>query len=192
MTASDWEDGFASSVPCEPASLPPARPRVRQRNRLADYPPAVPEVADRSGEQTEFEPTAEGSDAAYAVGYGKPPHHTRFQPGRSGNPKGRPKSAKGLKTMVRETMTKRVDVRTAGGATKMSRMEAVLHKTVELAMKGNARALAEIFKLYANAVPEEEKSSQIDEAMAEDLTETDVATLEELRRFFADTEGEGS
>ena len=27
----------------------------------------------------------------YAVGYGKPPQHSRFKPGRSGNPKGRPK-----------------------------------------------------------------------------------------------------
>ena len=25
------------------------------------------------------------------VGYGKPPKHSRFQPGRSGNPRGRPK-----------------------------------------------------------------------------------------------------
>jgi Family of unknown function (DUF5681) len=32
--------------------------------------------------------------AAYAVGYGKPPAHSRFTPGRSGNPKGRPKGAR--------------------------------------------------------------------------------------------------
>ena len=32
--------------------------------------------------------------AAYAVGYGKPPAHSRFTPGQSGNPKGRPKGAR--------------------------------------------------------------------------------------------------
>ena len=32
--------------------------------------------------------------AAYAVGYGKPPAHSRFAPGRSGNSKGRPKGAR--------------------------------------------------------------------------------------------------
>lgn len=30
---------------------------------------------------------------AYAIGYGKPPHANRFQPGSSGNPKGRPRKA---------------------------------------------------------------------------------------------------
>jgi hypothetical protein len=31
------------------------------------------------------------SAAGYAVGYGKPPLHTRFRKGRSGNPLGRPR-----------------------------------------------------------------------------------------------------
>ena len=32
-------------------------------------------------------------DKPYEVGYGKPPRHTRFVKGRSGNPRGRPRKA---------------------------------------------------------------------------------------------------
>jgi hypothetical protein len=32
--------------------------------------------------------------ATYEVGYGKPPESSRFKPGQSGNPKGRPRGAK--------------------------------------------------------------------------------------------------
>ena len=34
------------------------------------------------------------SKKKFDVGYGKPPKHSRFKPGQSGNPKGRPRSSK--------------------------------------------------------------------------------------------------
>lgn len=38
------------------------------------------------------------ADRDYEVGYAKPPRHSRFKPGQSGNPKGRRKGQRGLKT----------------------------------------------------------------------------------------------
>jgi hypothetical protein len=117
------------------------------------------------------------TEAPRQVGYKNPPKETRFKPGQSGNPKGRPKTAKGLKTVVREMLTQKVSVRTPDGSKRIARIEAVLHKALELAMKGNIRALTEILKAYASAVPDITTTNAA--GVAEDLTETDRAVLDE-------------
>ena len=45
----------------------------------------------------------------YAVGYGKPPVHTRFAKGRSGNPGGRPRG-KNLTTLLQEALAETVTI----------------------------------------------------------------------------------
>ena len=146
----------------EPRPLPPVRHRVRPA--AAPQPPVE-------------EQPKQSSD--YEVGYGRPPEHTRFKPGKSGNPKGRPKGARGLNTPARELLTARVPVRTASGEKRMHRIEAVLHKAFELALKGNPRALSQVLSLYASAVPE---AAVVDASSpAEDLTATDLAILEEFK-----------
>lgn len=152
---------------------------------VADERRSLPPVRHRTRVQppTAAQPQRKTSSPDYEVGYRRPPTHTRFQPGRSGNPKGRPKAAKGLKTIARDVLTTRVPVRTASGEKKMHRIEAVLHKTVELAKKGNPRALAEILKLYASAVPE---TAAIESTTVppEELTAGDLAILEELKAVY--------
>jgi hypothetical protein len=152
--------------------MPPVRSRTRPAMQGQGNSPA-PEVT---------EPQQAKEEAGYAVGYGKPPVATRFKSGQSGNPKGRPKAAKGLGTIVRDTMSQKVAVRTPSGEKRISRIEAALHKTVELAMKGNPRALAQLIKLYADAVPEA-KSSAGEHVLIEDLTATDLAMLDELEQI---------
>ena len=43
-------------------------------------------------------------ESDYEVGYGKPPRHSRFVKGRSGNPRGRPPGTKNLKTLLSEAL----------------------------------------------------------------------------------------
>ncbi len=50
----------------------------------------------------------------YDVGYGKPPQHTRFRKGQSGNPTGRPKGARNLKTELLEELQEQILVREGG------------------------------------------------------------------------------
>ena len=76
----------------------------------------------------------------YEVGYGRPPKEHRFKSGRTGNPKGRPKGAKGEDTIFREVINTRVPMSVRGKLRKVSLLQAVWTKIADDALKGNAKA----------------------------------------------------
>ena len=127
------------------------------------------------------------SETSYAVGYRKPPAHSQFKPGESGNPKGRKKDAKGMKTLAKQMLTERISVHTAGGTKKMTRMDALLHKMVELGMKGNPRMLLGLIQLYEKSVSENLPSEAEQSSLP--LTQTDEAILEMMKDILL---GEGN
>lgn len=91
-------------------------------------------------------------EADYEVGYGKPPHETRFKPGKSGNPNGRPKGAKNkksdipakneerLKQVFIEECYREIGVRDGEKLVKMPVIQAVVRNLALNAAKGNQRA----------------------------------------------------
>ena len=192
--ATDWVEAFPEVPAASLHTLPPARKRTppdiasRAEDRqeplvrrapdevipTPDHP--VTEEAGGNSDPGLTENPGLGDDGDYAVGYKKPPLHSRFQQGRSGNPNGRPRKAKSLNTIVRETLGVKIAVHTAKGTKKISRIEAVLQKTLEQAMKGNPRAQAELIKLWRSAVPDEAVSETAHRE--EDLTAADIAMLE--------------
>lgn len=70
----------------------------------------------------------------YEVGYGKPPEHSRFKPGESGNRKGRPKMAKGGPPDVAEILSEEIAVKNAGVSRKMSSFETGVRQLVSRAL----------------------------------------------------------
>jgi hypothetical protein len=174
MNTSDFGDSNDSP---KQTSLPPARLRMRS------WPPAQPaaptvEAAQSEGLDASKAAVHQAGGRDYEVGYGKPPKHTQFRKGQSGNPKGRPPGAKGLSTIARETMTEKMPVRAGGIEKKMPRIEALIFRMFESAMKGNMRAAADLMKLYAAAVPDVSVSENA--PSADELTATDLAMLAQL------------
>ena len=80
-------------------------------------------------------------EGEYRVGYGKPPLHTRFKQGQSGNPKGRPRGAKNLASLLNEALNELVLVAEDGGRKRISKRKAAFKQLVNEAAKGNWRAL---------------------------------------------------
>jgi Family of unknown function (DUF5681) len=59
----------------------------------------------------------------YAVGYKKPPLHTRFRKGQSGNPRGRPRGSKNFSTLLADALNEPVVVTEDGRRRKISKRE---------------------------------------------------------------------
>ena len=89
----------------------------------------------------------------YEVGYGKPPSHTRFKPGQSGNPKGRPKRSQNLHSVFRDALFKKVPVTEDGRLRSMSRVEAIVTGLVAKALKGDPRAAESVLRLANQHFP---------------------------------------
>jgi hypothetical protein len=77
----------------------------------------------------------------YPVGYGKPPPHTRFAKGQSGNPRGRPPGAKNMKTLLTKALNELVVVTDQGGRRKVSKREAIVTQLVDRSAKADFKAI---------------------------------------------------
>jgi hypothetical protein len=88
-----------------------------------------------------------GSGGNYEVGYRKPPKHTQFRAGQSGNASGRRKGMRNLMTDVRRTLKVPVKVKDGGQSRKVSTQEGALMLLREKALKGDARALDRLIEL---------------------------------------------
>jgi hypothetical protein len=112
--------------------------------------------------------------ASYRVGYGKPPKQHQFQPGQSGNSKGRPKGAKNTSTLLREILDRKVEVRTGATVRKVSVREAMLMRIAGYALKGDIKSAHFLLQRY-----------DIAETAQADVLDRPYETLEEAKEALA-------
>ena len=112
-----------------------------------------------------------------AVGYRRPPVSTRFKPGQSGNPNGRPKGTLNLRTDLKEELAERIRLREGDRELKVSKQRAMLKALVAKALKGDARAANVLLGLV----------SRLFEPEPEHRGEPDLSTEDQeiLERFLA-------
>ena len=91
----------------------------------------------------------------YPVGYKKPPRHSRFKPGRSGNPRGRPKRdivKQDAQSLFAKVANAKVTVKLHGKVIRISKEEFLMRRIFQEAEKGNAAALNYFYKQTHNEI----------------------------------------
>lgn len=73
----------------------------------------------------------------YEVGYKKPPKHSQFQKGHSGNGAGRPKGALGVSTLVRQIADQEIEGTANGKLVRRSKLELAVEKNFKKAAEGS-------------------------------------------------------
>jgi len=93
----------------------------------------------------------------YQVGYRRPPLHTRFQPGVSGNPSRRAKGTQNFKTLLDRILKEEIPLLDGDRSRKVTKAEAITRRLVIGALKGDSRSMFALFKLA-------EQTGQFEEA----------------------------
>ena len=123
-------------------------------------------------------------DREYDVGYGKPPGHTRFVKGQSGNPRGRPPGAKNLSTLLSDALNETVVVTENGGRRKVSKRQAIITQLVNRSATADFRAIKILLDIMREIEGQNEPASPETSA----FSEADKEVLEQLRARFSKAE----
>ncbi len=127
--------------------------------------------------------SAAGADAIDSVGYRRPPKHSRFQPGQSGNPRGRPPGVKSLPDIVRKIVGQKVTITENGRTRRVPRLEAILLRAAGEASRGDPRALRLLLQLAERYGANAQSGAEHEAMGAEDIAI--------LRRYLPDFDASG-
>jgi hypothetical protein len=106
--------------------------------------PAMPAAGDEATEH-------------YAVGYQRPPLHSRFMPGQSGNPKGRTRESRNMRTIVKKVLNEEMKIREGGRIRRMAAFEALVRATLARSFKGDPKATASLIILLRHYAVEHDE-----------------------------------
>jgi hypothetical protein len=110
-------------------------------------------------------------EGAEKVGYCRPPRATRFRPGQSGNPRGRPRKPKPIQELLATELRQRAPVRENGLEQKLPKLELVVKRLVHDAIQGNypaVRLLIDLIKVTEEGSDQGLVERTIEELNAED------------------------
>lgn len=109
------------------------------------------------------------------AGYKNPPEHTRWKKGQSGNPKGRAKGQRDLKTDLLAELSEVVQITEAGAPRRITKQRALLKALTARAIGGDSRAANLVLNLMMRMldpepeIPAEAPLGAEDQALLDDF-----------------------
>jgi Family of unknown function (DUF5681) len=104
----------------------------------------------------------------YKVGKGRPPLTTRWKPGQSGNPKGRPKGSRPIGAVLRDIIQQKVSVTEGGKTRRIPALEVILRRLTSDAIRSDPRAIKLLLSLVDRYADSPQTALQLREMLAED------------------------
>jgi Family of unknown function (DUF5681) len=114
------------------------------------------------------------SGSSSPVGYGKPPQHSQFKKGVSGNSKGRPKGRLNLGTVLQTELDRPITIREGDRSRKLSKGGAFFVRTINSALNNDPKAgaiLVNLLRAYGII------GEPLDDSRETPLTQNDEALL---------------
>ncbi|MGL4677224.1 MAG: DUF5681 domain-containing protein [Brevinema sp.] len=91
------------------------------------------------------------------IGFKNPPKESQFQKGKSGNPKGRPKGSKNLKTILLKELESQISIQEKGRVTKVTKQEAFIKGLIANALKNDKHASQILVRLMTGLLTDQEE-----------------------------------
>jgi Family of unknown function (DUF5681) len=104
----------------------------------------------------------------YEVGYRRPPKVHQFQPGRSGNPRGRRKGARSVGVILLDVVRQKVTVTESGKTRRVPAIEGMLRRLANDALRGEAGAVKLLLALLDRYSDSPETAIKLVDVLAED------------------------
>lgn len=146
------------------------------------------------GGQAEGQPSGadqgDAKPADYAVGYGRPPAHTRFRKGISGNPRGRKRGARNFETLLAEQCDAKISVKEGGKTRVRTKLETVAAQLVNKSAGADLKAISILLAALDRTQARQERAARDpDKDNGSDLGESDQQVFERLLQRMSQKDG---